>query len=253
LNFLYFVITIGIPVDILSGLMNDRMIRKIKSEKSLVTRAYKGLLEMMADGTLRQADIVSHRDLAARMRMSKLPVGMALKRLEQEGLVESIDRIGTRICRVDAEAMWGMLQWRVALECQVVRLACEWIDRAGRRRLTDMAKKVDDLFSVSPEASLSADVEFHLFLGDLSRCKKLRMELDRLNIFQIKQMVCETVSAAAKTPSIAPPSHVELAKGIIRNDPDKAERLMRHHLEGSMQMYGFVQWYRETYRKKPHP
>lgn len=226
------------------------MVGKTKSRKGMVNHAYKGLLEMMADGRLRQADIVSHRNLAASMGMSKLPVGMALKRLEQEGLVELIDRVGTKVCRVDAEAMWGMLQWRLAMECQVARLASEFIQPEDGQRLLDMAKKLDDMYGVSPDTTASMDVEFHLFLGDLSRCRKLRMELERLNIFHIKQMICESVSAAAKKPPIDPTTHMELAQGIIQGDPENAEKLMRQHLEDAGKIYGFVQWYRETFLKK---
>jgi len=37
------------------------------------------------------------------------------------------------------------------------------------------------------------DVDFHLLLGDLSKCDKLRMELDRLHLYDVKMLLCEAV------------------------------------------------------------
>ena len=215
-----------------------------KSNEGMADLAYRRLLGLISQGKIREADLVSHRELAVRLGMSKMPVGMALKRLEREGFVESVEWVGTRVCRIDAEAMWGMLQWRIALECQVVRLACEWIDDAGANRLLEAADTLERLIKESEFESHKADAEFHLLLGDLCGCHRLREELDRLNIYHIKLAVCEAVSAARKEPPELPPDHVEVARAVISRDPVQAERAMRHHLERSRGLYGFTEWYR---------
>jgi DNA-binding GntR family transcriptional regulator len=221
-----------------------------KSTTGLADQAYQQLLELISEGKIREADIISHRDLAVRLGMSKLPIGTALKRLEREGLVKSAQRVGTRVCRIDAEAMWGMLQWRIALECQIARLACGWIDPAGADRLLDAAQKVEQLFSLSYKNAFQADVEFHLLLGDLCGCRRLREELDRLNIYYIKMVICEAVSAATQKPPFPPPDHQTLAQAILSGPPEEAEKCMREHLENSTSLYGFVQWYRQSQQRK---
>ncbi len=212
--------------------------------------AYLRLLELISEGKIREADIISHRDLAAQLGMSKLPIGTALKRLEREGLVKSVERVGTQVCRIDSEAMWGMLQWRIALECQIARLACGWIDQEGANHLLQAAQKVDQPSSQPDKNSCQADVEFHLLLGDLCGCPRLREELDRLNIYYIKMVICEAVSAAAQTPPVPPPDHQTLARTIIAGPPETAENCMREHLESSTSLYGFVQWYRQSQQRK---
>jgi DNA-binding GntR family transcriptional regulator len=226
------------------------MSKKVKEKPAAGTAedAYRRLLELISDGKIREAQFLSHRDLAARLGMSKMPVGTALKRLEREGLVESVQRVGTRVCRIDADAMWGILQWRIALECQTARLACEWIKDGDRARLMETARDVDRIFRQDAPRSHQVDAEFHLTVGDLSGCPRLRAELDRLNIFQVKLAVCEAVSAAMKTPPQPPPTHEELAAAIAEGPGERAEQCMRDHLEKSTAMYGFTQWYRQTHR-----
>jgi DNA-binding FadR family transcriptional regulator len=146
--------------------------------------------------------------------------------------------------------MWGMLQWRIALECQIARLAGGGIDNEGATRLMEAAEKVEQLSQQSYPNSYQADVEFHLLLGDLCGCRRLREELDRLNIYYIKMVICEAVSAAAQVPPTPPPDHQTLARTIIAGPPEEAERCMREHLENSISLYGFVQWYRQAQQRK---
>ncbi len=212
---------------------------------SCTDQAYRQILKLMADGQIQESSIMSHRALAARFGMSKLPVSQAIKRLEREGMVRSVSRVGTRVCRMDAAQMWGVLQWRVALECQTARLACECMTVPQRAKLIDAAEEVDRLADGQAPGSGDADVDFHLLVADLSRCARLRRELDRLDIYYTKLAICEAVEAARKSPPTPPPSHEALARTIGAGDVNAAEQCMRRHLEAGKGMYGFVRWYKQ--------
>ena len=66
-------------------------------KSSHTDRAYSAILELIVNGELGRVDSISHRQLAQRLGMSKQPVAMALDRLEQDGIVESAARVGTRL------------------------------------------------------------------------------------------------------------------------------------------------------------
>lgn len=215
------------------------------SKEGMAIRAYQRLLQMLASGKIRTGDVVSHRQLAKLLGMSKTPVGVALQRLEHDGLVRAIARSRTQICRVDADAMWGMLNWRVALECQIARLACEQITPAGAKRLWHLACQVDKLYIKSPMVSFASDMKFHLALGTICGCDKLCAELDKLNIYYLKLAVCEFVSIPAQPDLSSTPDHRTLIKTIIAGNPEQAESRMREHLESSVQTVKFIAWYRQ--------
>ena len=64
----------------------------------------------------------SRRRVAAELEMSVLPVAEALKRLENEGVLETRARIGTRIKIPSPGEVRGLLELREALECESARL-----------------------------------------------------------------------------------------------------------------------------------
>jgi DNA-binding GntR family transcriptional regulator len=212
----------------------------------MVLQAYRRLLQMIEERKIRPADVVSHRQLAKLLEMSKTPVGLALQRLEQDGLVHSVARSRTQVRRIDADTMWDMINWRIALECQIARLACTLITPPAAKRLWRLACQVDKLYIKSPQASFSSDMKFHLDLGTICGCDKLRSELEKLNIYYLKLAVHETVPMQERPPLSSTPDHRTLVKAIMAGDPEKAERRMREHLENSALTARFMAWYRQT-------
>ena len=81
--------------------------------------------------------------------------------------------------------------------------------------------------------------------GVVGTSRGLLQELDRLEIYQLKVMMCDAVSAARRTPPAPPPSHLAVAEVIIGGNPVMASETMRNHLEQSQLVYGFIRWYCE--------
>ena len=213
----------------------------------LVDRAYEGILDLIRDREISLEEQVSQRRLAQRLGISKLPVTMALDRLKRDGLVQSEPRRGTRLVGIDAAGVWDLIQWRTALEVQTSRLASHWINPQQRELLMAAARQAD-LHNSPTHAPGNPypDVHFHLLVGDCSACEQLRSELDRLDIYHLKVMMSDAVSAARRQPPKAPPNHVEVAQAILAGRASRAGELMRAHLNRSSVVYGFVTWYRRT-------
>jgi len=219
------------------------MAEAANSSGSMSDIAYHGIIELIRQGQIAESDYISHRRLANRLSMSKLPVGTALKRLEQEGVVKSLARVGTRLNRIDAQGVWDLLQWRIALESQTARLANQWMTTPEREALIQKGREIDQAISAGDECVRQADVAFHLLVADASKVRQLRVDLERLNIYDLKLHLCEAVHAAAQNPPNPPPNHETLAKVIAHGSADEAEHSMRAHLQDNSTVYGFVQWY----------
>ncbi len=219
---------------------------------SKADEAYAVILDRIGTGEIRQADVISHRQLADELGMSKLPVSSALKRLEAEGLVESLPRVGTRVRRISPAHAWGMIQWRVAIETQCAGLAAEWMTDAERKDLLKAGAAMDVFMKEhdSPAERAGREREFHLLIAKMSHCKRLEQELQRLEVFHLKLRLCEAVNlvATVKAPRTSP-NHRGLVKAIAAGDPDEAEVQMRRHIEGSRAIAGFM----EAYRKQAGP
>lgn len=220
-----------------------------QGSETLTDRAYDRILSMIGDGKLKQAEIISHRSLAETLKISKQPICIALQKLESDGVVESIPRIGTQIRQITAEDMWGMLQWRISLEVRVVALASEYASDVSLARIAEMAFELDSSiihFNGDIKSLRQKDMEFHLSLAECAECKRLRQELSKLNIYYMKSVICEAVQVAQAdvTPAKIPVSHVKIIEAVKSHDPECASQLMLAHIEGSSDMRRFTEWYK---------
>src|ERR1700677_5045314 len=88
----------------------------------LAGEAYLILRERILRGELAIGQSISRRKLAVELGMSFLPVSEALLRLENEGLVESRPRAGTRVRVPTRQDVQGHYVVREALEVQAAML-----------------------------------------------------------------------------------------------------------------------------------
>lgn len=235
-----------------------------RTTELVADRVYYGILELIERGEIRPSHILSHRKLAERLGSSKLSVATALQRLEHEGLVASVPRVGTRLLHVDTHALWGWLQWRLAIECQAARHANQWMLTDDRRQLVELGRRADDALAEMEAARESVaddhhamphtregrhpDIDFHAFLAGHCGCDRLGEELKRLNIFRIKFSLCEAAQIAQGPPPVGPPGHTAVAAAIVEGTPAHADAVMRDHLEQSGKVCHFMAWYAATYR-----
>jgi DNA-binding GntR family transcriptional regulator len=92
------------------------------SSKRLI---YDELRDQIITGLLRGGEQLSADDLGKRYGVSKTPIREALKRLEQEGLVEAIPRVGYFVSQVTLGQISEVFQLRRILEVAAAEIAAE--------------------------------------------------------------------------------------------------------------------------------
>jgi len=203
----------------------------------LAEKAYLVLRDRILKGQLPLGASLSRRTLAAELGMSLLPVSEALQRLENDGLVESRPRVGTRVCNPGPAEIRERYEVREALESQAARLFAE---RAGVREKLEimrMAENMDAMFNRctatddhDPEflyAVHSYHSELHLRIAEGANCRALRNAIDRNQVLIFNWLY----DVAARRPALPPTFHRELATAIANGTPDEADRAMRHHIK----------------------
>jgi DNA-binding GntR family transcriptional regulator len=151
---------------------------------------YGQLQEWIITGVLKPGDKVRDTELAERLSVSRTPVREALRRLEDEGLIETSLNRWTRVAPLDLGEADRIYPIIAALEREAVLLAPadpapDELQRltSSNERLVDALKKGDAL------AASSADYEFHQIIID--RCgnpdlfrivRDLKVRLRRLEV-----------------------------------------------------------------------
>jgi DNA-binding GntR family transcriptional regulator len=179
---------------------------------------------------------LSRRRLAAELGMSILPVAEALQRLQNEGIVESQPRVGTRVRVPTATDVRERYEVREALESQTARLFCRMATDDDRAELRHLAEQVDQLYSryfeggeTDPEFLYQVQethAAFHLKIAEVGGCQALRTMLEANQVLTFNWLY----DVAASRPVLPARFHSQLAEALCTNDEEAADRAMRAHV-----------------------
>jgi DNA-binding GntR family transcriptional regulator len=207
--------------------------------KSLSDQAYEQVRKEILSGELAMGDILSRRPLAARLKMSFLPITEALKRLEAEGLVESRPRIGTRVRIPDEQNIRDNNVIREALESQAARLCAQNITAEEKKELLTSAHHLDELHkicAIGPQDSRflfsvnTYHLQFHLRITELARCPGLYQAIERAQV-----LIFSWLHDLAAHRYVQPERfHSKLAEALCSGDPEVADAAMRAHVRNGL-------------------
>ena len=176
-----------------TAVRHRRCLLRRSSDKtlSLADEAYFGIRDEILRGHLRPGTPLSRRRLAHHFGMSVLPVSGALRRLEEDGLVESRPRAGTRV-RVPTETdVRELYELREALESQSARLFAQRATPRQRLELRRLAGQVDALFGRLATGAGDAGfqftvhnhhVQFHMRIASLAGSRLLEQMIERKHV-----------------------------------------------------------------------
>ncbi|MFC8075084.1 GntR family transcriptional regulator [Streptomyces sp. NPDC057307] len=116
--------------------------------ETLAQRAYLAVQGAISGGELRPGEKITERGLAERLSMSPTPVREAMRRLEQNGL---IDRVGPRtvvVANIGGAAVQDLAEVEVALRGLVARFAARHATPRQLDALDELLDRADDLLIV---------------------------------------------------------------------------------------------------------
>ena len=202
---------------------------------SLSEDAYLSIRDEILRGQLRPGTPLSRRRLARELGMSVLPVTDALRRLEDDGLVETRARAGTRVRVPSANDIRELYELREALETQAARLFAARATPAQRLELRRLAEQVDVLFSRLPAAGddpafrfavHSHHVQLHMCIAEHARSVLLKQMIERNHVLILNWLF----DVAGRRTPLPTDFHARLADAIVSGDPDTADAAMREHI-----------------------
>lgn len=148
---------------------------------SLADGAYEVLVQAIVTGALAPGARIRDGELAAELQISRMPVREALKRLELEGLVESIPNRETRVAPIRAERAAQAFPVVAALHALATRLGVPALSAADDERMESLDHdRSDALRRGDVIAAIELDDAFHGVLLAAARNEELVRALERL-------------------------------------------------------------------------
>jgi DNA-binding GntR family transcriptional regulator len=174
-------------------------------------------------------DKISVEELSHELGVSRTPLWGAIYRLEAEGIVEIVPRLGVYLVDYDPERVIDIYMAREALEGAAARLAAERITQRQIAALqTNIEMQHAHLAKHEIEKYYAAALAFHEEIIGIAGSKTIERLL-RSIMAQIKAMRVQR----NYTPMHLPQScddHERLLHALRARDPEMAEREARRHI-----------------------
>jgi DNA-binding GntR family transcriptional regulator len=195
--------------------------------------AYRIISQKILDGEFQPGMKLSRRKMAEVTNVSVIPVIEALKRLEEDGLVESKPQWGSFVTVPTREKIIQSYQVREAIECQSARILSQIITPEQIDNLLSIATELDTVpyEEKSTIDSRNYHLRFHNCLAEYTNNDLLVRTLNRINLFWV---LCKALGARATQTEYPRYWHRKLVDEIAAGDPDRAEAAMREHVLDSL-------------------
>jgi DNA-binding GntR family transcriptional regulator len=203
---------------------------------TLIERAYQAILAAICDGRLQPGERLNQDELAARLEISRQPVGQALTILKSQGFVRDNGRRGLIVAPLEREFFRSIYQLREALDAMAARLAAERgtpADIAEGRKLVAEGRR--GVQSGRMEDLIDADMRFHTWIYRVAG-NPLLAETMGMYWNHLRRAMSEILRRPARRQEIWD-EHEAILKAIIEQDAKLAEkRALAHARDASLRI-----------------
>lgn len=207
--------------------------RSIAPQPSLVARLVDAIVADIIEGALPANARLIQDDLARGYGVSRQPVQQALLLLRNQGLVREAPGRGLIVSPIDPEFARNFYEVRSALDGLAARLAAlNGAERAAQQgpALIEAGRAAVQRGSLPDQ--ITADVEFHAFLNDLSG-NPLISDTIAPHWPTMRRVIGAVLRGDDLMPRRIVEEHAEILAAVVAGDADLAEERARLHVSGA--------------------
>ena len=204
---------------------------------SLTDRLYYEIRDDILSWEIKPGKLLVEAQLAKEYEVSKTPVREALGLLSQEGLVEVIPRVGYRVTLMTPRDVHEVFTLRILLETSGIELAAKQASDDELTTLYEDGEKLGmriEAGEITPEEYLKLHDSFHVRLALLSGNRRLANVVARL-LRDWSRVRLRDPELTGESVRINRADSREICKTLLRRDADNAKRLLRAHINKSLQ------------------
>jgi len=190
-------------------------------------QVYESLKKAIITLELEPGKRIMDKDLAAEFGVSRTPVREALKRLEDEGLVESLPGSQTRITNIFLEEAKNAFTVVAALHRLAARLAVPFLSEEEFIIMEDSnAKLREAIDNKNVNQAVEADDNFHFILLKASQNPEIEFALDRI-MPKVRRLEFSKFSSISAKKSVE--QHDEIIRACRLKDEGLASSLVEEN------------------------
>jgi DNA-binding GntR family transcriptional regulator len=195
------------------------------SRNVLSNKVYAAIKEMVASHRFQPGARLNVEKISKELEVSRTPVWEAVRRLQQEGLLQNIPYRGVFMVEMTLERALELYQVREALEGLAARLAAFY---ANEKILDKMGEILEAQIKVVEKGDLlgysRTDFDFHGLIHKMSRNGVLQEMLESLRT-KMQPITIEVRPLLQRLYE----DHLEIIDVLREKDPEKSEKALRRH------------------------
>lgn len=204
-----------------------------RSKKEIV---YELLRDEIINGEHQPGSRLVIDEIAARIKVSQIPIREAIQQLEADGFVTVEPYVGARVAEMDANFIFEVFALLESMEVICSRAACSVMTDEELDQLAAMVNAMDDVVDDVDKWS-AQNRAMHIFICECARTglvmkmmHKVFDHWDRLRRFYLKNSSGSRISEAQA-------EHKLLLDALRGRDTDHVERVIRDHNQSALKSY----------------
>ena len=198
---------------------------------SIADQVFEELEKDILSGVYERDEILTEIKLSEQLGVSRTPIREALRRLEQEHIIEPTSK-GSRVIGISREDIADICEIRLRLEGLAARWAAERADEEGIRTLKETLD-LQEFYTQKqdPDSIKNADSSFHQTIYALCGSHSMQDTLEPLHrkLLKYRRVSVSTQSRAQKSLE----EHRAIYEAIAAHDGDRAEKLTIQHVQNA--------------------
>lgn len=204
--------------------------RELNLQPRLVEQVYRAVLDAICEGQLPPGERLTQESVAAKLNVSRQPVGQALTLLKSQGFVHTSGRRGLMVAPLDLEFVRCLYEFRAALEETAAGAAARRIDSAARdrgQRILVSGRKA--LAAASLPRLIATDMAFHRTVYELSG-NRIIVEIMNLYWNHLRRVMSRLLNIDGYSANVWK-EHEAIFEAIAAGDAGAAQARARAHVE----------------------
>jgi DNA-binding GntR family transcriptional regulator len=201
----------------------------LPQQTTIVEQAYRAILDAICDGRLAPGERLTQHGVAAKLKVSRQPIGQALMLLKEQKFVTEAGRRGLMVAPLDREFTRSIYELRLGLDPLAAALAAQ---RASPQQIESgralIAKGQDGVREASIAALIAADMEFHMLVYEMSG-NRLFTDTMRALWNHLRRAMREVLERRDYRKQVWT-EHEQMLRAIAEHDAAGAAALARSHL-----------------------
>jgi DNA-binding GntR family transcriptional regulator len=190
---------------------------------------YAVLFDRIVSGEYPSNTRLKEEQLAVQFKVSRTPVRLTLRQLEQDGLVEILPKRGARVVGFTVDDVEEVYDIRKSLEIQALKTSIPHLNIQG---LLEIRAKLNETSRIGDQkVHEEVDAQVHNYFIQASGKRRLISILDQM--FRLIQRFRELGFEDPDVRKSAYEAHLALIDAICLRDVNKAAEILADHIEQS--------------------